>query len=122
MKQKIHIQSAQIKENQLLLQAEFPISNLRAVGRILVDSENFSFIYLTENKDDYTYIVLSEPIWDQLREALQSEIPVYLASHGETLELINFHNELKYLIENIRGNSNYGEGMVEKVENTFKSV
>lgn len=122
MKQKIHIQSAQIKENQLHLQTELPISNLKAVGRMLVDSDNFSFIYLTENKDDYTYIVLSEPLWDQIREALQSEIPAYLVSHGETVELINFHNELKYLIENIKGNSNYGEDMVEKVENTFKSV
>ncbi|MDE3838237.1 hypothetical protein C0966_02400 [Bacillus methanolicus] len=122
MKHKIHIQSVQIKENQLLLETDLPITNLKAVGRILVDSDNFSFIYLTENKDDYTYIVLSEPCWDQLKESLQSEIPAYLVSRGETLELINFHNELKYLIENIKGNSNYGEDMVEKVENTFKSV
>ncbi|EIJ82539.1 hypothetical protein [Bacillus methanolicus] len=119
MKQKIHIQSAQIKENQLLLETESPISDLKAVGQILVDSDNFSFIYLTENKDDYTYIVLSESCWAQLREALDTEIPAYLVGQGETLELINFHNELRYLIENIKGNSNYGEEMVEKVENTF---
>jgi hypothetical protein len=119
MKQKIHIQNAEIKENQLLLKTDLPISDLKAVGQILVDSDHFSFIYLTENKDDYTYIVLPESCWPQLKEALLLEIPAYLVSQGEKLELIHFHHELHFLIENIKGNSNYGEAMVEKVENTF---
>lgn len=121
MKQQIKIQKSVITENHLLLQAEsdVPVSKLEAVGRILVDSEHFAFIYLTEQNGEYTYIVLSEPFWPDLKKALEANIPVFVESQGDRLELMSFHEELQFLIENIKGNSNYGEEMVTKVESAF---
>ena len=46
------------------------------------------------------------------------EIPVYLAAEEQTLELIQLHQELNYLIDNIKDNANYGD-MEEKVKSTF---
>lgn len=46
------------------------------------------------------------------------DIPVYLAAEGHSLELIQLHQELHYLIDNIKDNANYGD-MEEKVKSTF---
>ncbi|PLR78809.1 hypothetical protein CU633_03170 [Bacillus sp. V3-13] len=121
MKKRIKIEKAFISENELILEGDFPapLSELTAVGQMLVDSDQFAFIYLTEMNDDYTYIELPESIWPEIKKALDAEYPVYAAGGGERLLLEQFHDELSYLIENIKGNSNYGEEMVEKVDNAF---
>ncbi|PLR81816.1 hypothetical protein CVD25_09530 [Bacillus canaveralius] len=121
MKKRITIEKAFIKENELILEGKFPVAlaELSAVGRILVDSDQLAFIYLTEMNNEYTYIELPEEIWPEIKKALDAEYPVYAAGGGERLLLDQFHNELSYLIENIKGNSNYGAVMVEKVENVF---
>jgi hypothetical protein len=36
-----------------------------------------------------------------------------------TIELTDIHDELSYLLENIKGNANYGEEMEKKVVETF---
>ncbi|HYK71897.1 MAG TPA: hypothetical protein VEV44_02035 [Pseudoneobacillus sp.] len=50
---------------------------------------------------------------------LENSLSPVLFNQKETLPLPLFNEELEYLIENIRGNSNYGEAMVEKVESIF---
>jgi hypothetical protein len=44
---------------------------------------------------------------------------VWILFEDEQLELTNFYEELTELINNIRGNSNYGAEMVTKVEEIF---
>jgi hypothetical protein len=119
MKRKIIVKTANLVDRKLMLHVNETISGLIPMEQILVDSEQFSFIYLMEDNEDYTYIVISEPIWPLLKEALGEKIPVWIMFNEETMELTNFLEELEYVISNIQGNSNYGEGMVAKVEKNF---
>ena len=91
-----------------------------ASGRMLVDSDNLSFIYLLEENDQYTYIVIPDPIWNDLKTCLAQSHPFIVTNGNEEILLPQFREELTYLIENIKGNSNYGEKMVSLVEVVFE--
>jgi hypothetical protein len=119
MNKRILITKAKISNNKLLLQANESINGLIQTEQILVDSKQFSFVYLMENQEGYTYIDIPEPIWPLLKETLTNQIPVWIHFDEEELELTNFNEELVEVINNIRGNSNYGEEMVTKVEGIF---
>jgi hypothetical protein len=119
MNKRILISTANISNNKLQLQASEPITGLTQTEQILVDSKKFSFVYLMENQEGYTYIDIPEPIWPLLKETVTKQIPVWIHFDDEELELTNFNEELVEVINNIRGNSNYGEEMVTKVEETF---
>lgn len=119
MKKTITINLAQLDHNRLNLITNEPITGLVPKEHILVDSDQFSFIYLTEYKDDYTYIVLPEPIWPSLKKAMDEKSPAFLVGDDGEMQLPSFHEELEYIISNIEGNGNYGDQMVEKVEKTF---
>ncbi|MEH6988821.1 MULTISPECIES: hypothetical protein [Bacillales] len=122
MKQKLTIVNAEWIGNELILGIESgTVSGLTAMQQILADSDNLSFIYIAEKNDDYTYISLPETVWPELKKALDGRMRVYASDINQArLELAGFHEELGDLIENIRGNSNYGNEMVEKVENVFQ--
>ncbi|MDN4523646.1 hypothetical protein [Fictibacillus fluitans] len=118
------IQHAETGE-QLILQItpDSAISEWKDGERMLVDSDQLSFIYVLETKDDLIYIGLPEPLWGKLSEAMSAGLPVVLqGTEGEdTLPLGALHSELSYLIENIKDNSNYGEEMLEAVEKAFSA-
>ncbi|KAF0816842.1 MULTISPECIES: UPF0738 family protein [unclassified Cytobacillus] len=122
MKQKLTVVNAEWIENELILGIETgKVSGLTAMQQILADSDNLSFIYIAEQNDDYTYISLPETVWPELKKALDGQLRVYAAdSNHDRIELLGFHEELGDLLENIRGNSNYGNEMVEKAENVFQ--
>jgi Family of unknown function (UPF0738) len=119
MNKRILISNADITNKKVRLQANEPITGLTPAEQILVDSKQFSFVYLMENQEGYTYIDIPEPIWPLLKETLTKHIPVWIHFDEEELELTNFNEEFVELINNIRGNSNYGEEMVTKVEGIF---
>lgn len=119
MKRKIIINQAKMTGHKLILEAPESIEGLIPAEQILVDSDNFSFIYLMEDKEDYTYIVLPEQIWNLIKTAGHDKAPVFLTNNNQEIELINFHDELEYVVSNIMGNSNYGREMVTKVEGIF---
>jgi hypothetical protein len=119
MKKRITILNAIITDERLLLETNEPINGLVPSEQILVDSDHYSFIYLMEQQEDYTYIVLPEQIWPYLKQALEEKMPAWISTTEQQIELINFHDELDYVINNIKGNSNYGSEMVTKVESLF---
>jgi hypothetical protein len=119
MKKNITILQAYIFEDKLMLETNVPIIELVPEEQILVDSKQYSFIYLMEDKDDYTYVVLHEQIWPLLKTAHEKRLPVWVTFNDEKKELLNFHDEFDYVLSNIKGNSNYGEKMVTKVEGIF---
>ncbi|MBT2688324.1 hypothetical protein J7I93_09035 [Bacillus sp. ISL-47] len=120
MKQKLTVTKAEMKENGLFLEVEDgSVSGLKATEQILADSDNLSFIYIADNNEDYTYISLPESVWPELKNAYDARLPVYVTDQRDQLLLKGFHEEIGDLIENIRGNSNYGEEMVAKVESIF---
>ena len=57
---------------------------------MLVDSDGLSFVYLLEKEEDYTYIVIPNTVWKELKTALTEQLPVYLSNQSERLLLTNF--------------------------------
>jgi hypothetical protein len=121
MNKKITVLSAEMEQDKMLLNVEENISlkNVSAKEQMLVDSDQFAFVYILEIDEQYTYLNLPEEIWPKLKEGLEKSMSLYLFNQKEQLGLPMFNEELSYLIENIKGNSNYGEEMVAKVEETF---
>jgi hypothetical protein len=119
MRKRITIQEGYIALDKLFLQTNETIMELVPGEQILVDSGHYSFIYLMEDKDDYTYIVLHEQIWPLIKTAQEKKLPIWVTFNDEKKELINFHDEFNYVLTNIKGNSNYGEELVTKVESIF---
>lgn len=123
MNKRLIIQDSFIKnqtELQLEIDRSHKLNGLKASGQMLVDSDQFSFIYLLENDDAYTYISIPETAWENLKTAVSSNLPVIVTNGSEKILLTKLQEELTYLIENIKGNSNYGEEMVKKVEVVFE--
>ncbi|PYZ93491.1 hypothetical protein CR194_09985 [Salipaludibacillus keqinensis] len=95
------------------------------VGRILVDSDNKAFIYLLENDEGYHHLRIPHNHWVTIDEVMttnkQAEVMV---SHlkDAPIELKNFQEEMNLLLDNIKGNHNYGSEFVEEVEQSFKSI
>ncbi|KOP81754.1 hypothetical protein ACFFHH_17835 [Cytobacillus solani] len=122
MKKKIKIINAEWNKNEeLVLHVEEGVSilEMKPMGQMLVDSDQLAFIYVVDKDDEYTYISIPESTWPKLKNALENCTAIYITDQNEQLLLTDFHEELSYLIENIKGNSNYGEVMVEKVEALF---
>jgi hypothetical protein len=121
MRKKIYLTNAELLEDKLILHTieRNDELNLKPAGQVLVDSDNFSFVYFAESQEDYVLIHIQEECWTALKDAFEQKVPV-VADLGETeFELDGLHQELDFLIENIEGNSNYGEEMVKKVEAVF---
>jgi hypothetical protein len=120
MKKMIRVLSALIDDNylQLHVNEQIPLKTITPKEQMLVDSAQFAFVYILEMDEEYTYLVIHEDIWPILKKAQGKS--VVLMNEIDTILLPMFSDELTYLIENIKGNNNYGEEMVGKVEKTFQ--
>ncbi|RFU64115.1 UPF0738 family protein [Peribacillus glennii] len=123
MREKLTIQETEIMNEELILKTSSgaDVAGLTPKGQMLVDSDGASFIYIMENEDDYTYISLPEAVWPKLKAAMADKIPAFLSERDNKIELEGIYEELAYLIDNIQGNSNYGEEFVSRVEQVFLS-
>ena len=123
MNKRFTIQNVILKENNRVLleiEKDQSLNEYKASGQMLVDSDNLSFIYLLEKDDHYTYIALPDTVWNEMKIVITESLPVVITNGSEEIQLTQFREELTYLIENIKGNSNYGELMVSKVEVVFE--
>lgn len=118
----LKINQSILNKSELILEIDsnFKLENVKPTGQMLVDSLELSFVYLLENNDTYTYLKIPEIFWMDLMEVITREISVSVTNGQEKINLAGFLEELIYLIENIKGNSNYGEEMVRKVETVFQ--
>jgi hypothetical protein len=122
MKKRIEVIESYIEQEQLYLAAqpfEAEIKEIRDAAQMITDSDNLSFIYIIDINDQFVYVSIPGKNWSHLKEALDREYGVYLKLNDRTLQLEGFLDELRYLIENIEGNANYGEKMVSAVEEIF---
>ncbi|WP_059173035.1 hypothetical protein [Bacillus sp. FJAT-27445] len=119
MKKRIIVTGSEIQGSQLILTTGHPVAGLTPKGQMLVDSDNLSFVYLMEEEEEYTYVLMPELVWADLKKGLDQSVAVFLESEGSKVELAGFREELGYLAENIKGNGNYGDAMVSKVESIF---
>ncbi|MGX1264934.1 hypothetical protein RKD55_002738 [Rossellomorea marisflavi] len=121
MRKVIQFHQTSVENGVLVLHTEQDdlLEGVQAAGQIIADSDRFAFVYLAENAEEYVYLYLEEPIWQELKNVLDSGMPVVARGAERTLELHQFQEELQYLVENIQGNGNYGDEMVAKVEAVF---
>ena len=100
------------------------LKELKAEGQILVDSDKKMFVYLLGDQEGFVHLRFPSEVWSTLDIERKKETPVHLLLiKGEKkveLELIGFWSELTSLLDNIQGNRNYGDEMVETVETMFK--
>ncbi|MEK5443708.1 UPF0738 family protein [Fredinandcohnia sp. FSL W7-1320] len=122
MQKRIEISEMKTSNNQLELIAEkpnFDTTGLQSSGQMLVDSDSLAFIYKLENEKEFIYVSLPSSIWPSLKNVISEKQKVILHLEENELELIDIIPELEYLLQNIEGNTNYGNEMVELVEKTF---
>ncbi|MBD8035654.1 hypothetical protein H9635_02805 [Solibacillus sp. A46] len=106
-------------EINFILNEKKQLSQLQPVGQVIVDSDNEAFLYIIEENDAYSYIGFPQAVWSQLVQMLKSGQQPYLKVEDGLVPLIQFTDELKGLLYNIVGNSNYGDRFVEAVEKEF---
>jgi hypothetical protein len=121
MRKNIQLINAELLQDKLLLHSKETLDAeiLQPAGQVIVDSDNFSFVYLAESGEDYVLLHIQEECWPSLKKAFEQKLAVVAAVGKTEFELEGLHQELDFLIENIEGNSNYGEDMVKKVEAVF---
>ncbi len=124
MQKRIEISHFNYSNTRLELKADhtdFDKDGLRASGQMLVDSDSLAFIYKLENEQEFIYVSLPSAVWPALKNVISEKQQVILHLEDNELELIDIISELEYLLQNIEGNANYGDEMVELVEKTFLS-
>ncbi|WP_099364327.1 hypothetical protein [Fredinandcohnia onubensis] len=122
MQKRIEISEMNTSNHQLELIAvkpNFDTAGLQASGQMLVDSDSLAFIYKLENEKEFIYVSLPSSLWPSLKNVISEKQKVILHLEENELELIDIIPELEYLLQNIEGNTNYGNEMVELVEKTF---
>lgn len=115
-KMDIYVTEMKFENEVLNVFTEADVENCTAVSQMIVDSDDFSFIYLLDNGVDYVRLHFVSETWEMLERYRNQKIVL-----NETLELSNFYDELNYLISNIEGNNNYGKEFEAKVVETFKA-
>ena len=121
MKRKWQIIGCLMKENELVLQlpSDVNLEGISACGQMLVDSDSVAFIYLLEQENEYVYLEIPQSIWLDCKRALEVNATFVLSNSNNSIELVQFDEEMEYLIDNIQGNGNYGEKMGKEVEAIF---
>ncbi len=115
-KMDIYVTEMKFENEVLNVFTEADVENCTAVSQMIVDSDDFSFIYLLDNGVDYVRLHFVSETWEMLERYRNQKIVL-----NETLELSDFYDELNYLISNIEGNNNYGKEFEAKVVETFKA-
>ncbi|MGV4320835.1 UPF0738 family protein [Bacillus mojavensis] len=121
MQNRIEILNATLSDDELRLtcETEGKEAERKPSGQMLVDSDNIAFVYILELADSFEYVMIKEHIWPELKQAHDQRKPIVLEAGNESIELSGLHEELEYLLENIKDNANYGEEMEETVKRIF---
>ncbi|MEC1625530.1 hypothetical protein P9E08_09080 [Bacillus mojavensis] len=121
MQNRIEILNATLSDDELRLtcETEGKEAERKPSGQMLVDSDNIAFVYILELADSFEYVMIKEHIWPELKQAHDQRKLIVLEAGNESIELSGLHEELEYLLENIKDNANYGEEMEETVKRVF---
>lgn len=92
------------------------VNQMVASGQVIVDSDACAFIYIVEEDGAYNYLSFPQEVWPALVEIVLTKEDPYLV---QDKKLVQFAEELDYLLWNIQGNDNYGQQFVEAVEKQF---
>lgn len=112
---RIYVNEIKVTEDSINCYTEASTEGLQEAGQMLVDSDNYSFAYILDDGQSYSYLIFVQETWSMLHENKGKKIIV----NGD-LELEHFEREFNYILDNIQGNSNYGKEFVSVVEETFE--
>lgn len=79
-------------------------------NRMIVDSDNFTFIYLLDDGEVFKRLHFVRETWSMLEDHKGKKIVV-----NDDIVITDFWEELSDLLQNIEGNNNYGEAFEEAV-------
>ncbi|OEH91603.1 hypothetical protein [Bacillus solimangrovi] len=117
MRQTIEVKQGIVENGIVVLKTAHTIKeSLKAGERVLVDSDNLAFVYILEDEDAFIYVTLPNSVWPVLKQALLEDLSVKLTDGKTVIQLDELNEEMNYLIDNIKDNSNYGEEMERLVE------
>ena len=91
-------------------------------GKMITDSDNFSFVYLLEVEEGYNHLHFTQAVWPLMVDVLTTDTDPAFSWQDELISLPGFRDELTMLIYNIEGNDNYGEVFSSAVEQAFSSI
>ena len=91
-------------------------------GKMITDSENFSFVYLFEVEEGYHHLHFTQEVWPLMVDVLKVDTEPVLSWKEELIPLLGFKDELTMLIYNIEGNDNYGAAFSSAVEQAFSPI
>ncbi|HLR18488.1 MAG TPA: hypothetical protein VK115_01065 [Staphylococcus sp.] len=112
---RIYVNEIKVTEDIINCYTEASTEGLEEAGQMLVDSDNYSFAYILDDGESYSYLIFVQETWSMLHENKGKKIIV-----NDNLELQQFEREFDYILENIQGNLNYGKEFVSVVEDTFE--
>ncbi len=124
---KINIEKTKLINNQLYLIPKDVVpstiaNTFKAGEQLLVDSDQLEFIYLLDANEQFVHVHIPFPIWPDIQKAMEEKLDVGLILNEEkTLICTNFHEELYYLLDNIKDNGNYGTKLPSAVETVFSN-
>ncbi|MCE4955722.1 hypothetical protein [Macrococcoides caseolyticum] len=111
----LHVNEIKLEEDKVVIYTEEPQIEAEATGTLVVDSDHFQFVYLLDGEDSFHNLRFVEESWKMLKA--NKHKPWFL--YG-TIELTGFETELNDLLDNIKGNYNYGKPFTERVEEVFE--
>lgn len=122
MSKKIVVTNVNLLEEKIqfvLQNDEINAKTLTPAERVLADSDHLSFIYILETADEYVYVSIPNDYWQELIKVVKENYEVTLLLNETEIPLTGLKEELQSLIENIKGNANYGDDMMKEVERVF---
>ncbi|AIC95082.1 hypothetical protein [Shouchella lehensis] len=122
----LHVQSIEVGDDVTTVYLDQEVSDrsandLKDGERILVDSDEFAFLYIIEDHTGFHGIRFDEHVWSDLKRGYERDTTFYLKLNESTrLTLAQFNDEMAFLLENIQGNGNYGEAFELAVKSVFE--
>ncbi|WP_229704182.1 UPF0738 family protein [Lysinibacillus alkalisoli] len=122
LRKQLNVQAIELQPYTFILNENELNEQVTASKQVIVDSDDFAFIYLLDSGEGYYYLRIQPELWGMLAQGIiQQKDPVAISGEN-TLTLTQFNEELEALLFNIEGNGNYGEAFVEEVERVFAAI
>lgn len=112
----IYINEIKYENDTLKCYVENDLTNktLISTEQMIVDSDNFTIIYILDDGEEYIRTHFVSETWEMLARYYNKTVTV-----NDQVELKEFFTELDVLLDNIKDNSNYGKEFEGKIVETF---
>lgn len=110
----IYVDEIKYEEKALKCHAEQGIKGMTAASRMIVDSDNMSFIYLLDDGEEFQRVHFVKETWSMLNDFKDTQIVL-----NDEVILTDFWEEMDFLLDNIVDNNNYGKEFESAVREQF---